>query len=65
MSKNPERKFPLSPIDVDLASDADLNTIWEEVEEKPSPRQRFTVEEADLAQTEELYPADISPPSPN
>ena len=65
MSESPERKFPLKPIDVELASDADLNNVWEDEGESPSPRQRLTVEEAYLAQTEELDPGDISPPSPN
>jgi len=43
--EGPKNLLP-DPTDIDLATDADLNKVWQGTSEKPSPSQSYTVEQA-------------------
>lgn len=56
----------LDPIDVELASDADLNETWQKRRgEGKSPRERITIKEALIAQSRLIEPEDSPPISNN
>jgi hypothetical protein len=67
METEPPRKAKVpDQLDMELAADADLNEVWFKIgSEFLTPRERITVGEALLAQSELMTGKDIGPLSEN